>query len=97
MNSKENQLNQAKPTKLTLLKRRLAPYFTIVGTGYGAFAAIRQVQHPTVAVPHWLLWTGAVVTSLLFVVRLIVQTPEISLVAYRLLNRGRGNTREKTS
>lgn len=88
----ENILSQTTPTRLTSLKRRLTPYVTIVGTGYGAFAAIRQAQHPTVDISHWLLWTGAVVTSLLFVIRLFLQVPELSLVAYRLLKGSRDNT-----
>lgn len=85
-------MNQTKPAKGMLLKRRLAPYFTIVGTGYGAFAAIRQAQHPTVNLSHWLLWTGAAVTTLLFLVRLFLQTPEISLLVHRLVSRSHGNT-----
>lgn len=49
-------------TRWQKLKACLTLYSKILSTGYGAFASIRQVQHPTVNLSAWMLWTGAVVT-----------------------------------
>jgi hypothetical protein len=64
------------------IKARLAPYTKIVSTGYGAFAAIRQLQHPTVNLAEWMLWSGAVVTSLLFAVSVFERLPLITVTIY---------------
>jgi hypothetical protein len=73
--------------KWNLVKRTLAPYSSVVGAGYGAFAAIRQAQHPTVDAAGWLLWTGAVLTTLLFLMLLMERAPTISMMVYRAINR----------
>jgi hypothetical protein len=72
-----------------VLKRNLGPYGKVVIAGYGAFAAIRQAQHPTVDVAGWLLWTGAAVTSLLFLIFAFEKAPSVSLMVCRVINRRR--------
>ena len=69
------------------MKARLAPYTKILSTGYGAFASVRQLQHPTVNLPDWLLWAGAVVTSLLFAVSVIERLPLITATIYDVLKK----------
>ena len=67
--------------------KKLAPYSKVAGTGYGAFAAIRQAQHPKGDVPSRLLWTGAVLATILFLMFLVEQIPAFSLIVYRALRR----------
>jgi hypothetical protein len=78
--------------KWKVLKRELGHCGKIVATGYGAFAAIRQAQHPTVGIAGWLLWTGATVTSLLFAVRMFERAPSISGMVCRFINRRRNDS-----
>lgn len=69
------------------LKKKLAPYSKVAGAGYGAFVAIRQAQHPSGNVPSWLLWTGAVLMTILFLIYLVEQIPALSLTVYRAFRR----------
>jgi hypothetical protein len=71
------------------LKLRLAPYGKILSTGYGAFLAIEQLQHPTIHLAAWMLWTGAVVTSLLFVFSIIERLPSLTVMFYDAMKKDR--------
>jgi hypothetical protein len=75
--------------KWKAVTKQLAPYGKIASAGYGAFAAIRQAQHPTVDLTGWMLWTGATVSSVLFLVLMVERAPALSLMVYRMVNRGR--------
>lgn len=76
--------------KWKAVTKQLAPYGKIGSAGYVAFVAIRQAaQHPTVDLTGWMLWTAAAVSSVLFLVLMVERAPALSLMVYRMVNRGR--------
>ncbi|SAL73838.1 hypothetical protein AWB69_09086 [Caballeronia udeis] len=75
--------------KWEAVTKQLAPYGKIGSAAYVAFVAIRQAQHPTVDRTGWMLWTAATVSSVLFLVLMVERAPALSLMVYRMVNRGR--------
>ncbi|MBB4518151.1 cytochrome c-type biogenesis protein CcmH/NrfF [Paraburkholderia fungorum] len=57
------------------MKKTLAPYWKVVGSGIGAFGAIWKAKHPPGDVSGWMLWTLAVLAVVLFVMTLFEKLP----------------------